>query len=58
MHCCHRVVESSFTGSLPKLEQLIKLLVQTCLKNNDMRPEHFLVQLGNAFSGYFYTLSK
>lgn len=57
-HCCHRVVESSFTGNLPKLEQLIKLLVQTWLKNNDMRPECFSVQLGNAFLVYFYTLSK
>lgn len=57
-HCCHRVVESSFTGNLLKLEQLIKLLMQTWLKNNDMRPERFSAQLGNAFLVYFYTLSK
>jgi len=31
-HCCHKVVESSFTGNLPKLEQLIKLLILIWLK--------------------------
>lgn len=57
-HCCHRVVESSFTGNLPKLEQLIKLLMRTWLKNNDMRPERFSVQLGECIFGLFLHLEQ
>lgn len=52
-HCCHRVVESSFTGNLPKLEQLIKLLMQTWLKYNDMRPERFFSAVGECIFGLF-----